>query len=167
MDPVEALIRRIHDRVHEIGGYAGDQRVELAIGNLGAAAHGKLPRIAWIELGGQLDMAPSKADGIEIAAAVLTQRPRLLVQCWHHDLERARALMFHAIAACHSVPCAEAIFDREYECPSQSDGRHTHGSALITFHVSLAVEIPIDTEHTRKVVTLEDAELASVSVTGD
>ncbi|MFO7178982.1 MAG: hypothetical protein DIU78_009810 [Pseudomonadota bacterium] len=161
MDPVERLVREIHDEFLRVD---GDTSVKLAIGNKEEAEHGRPPRIAWIEEGGSLEMGPSQADGIEVPAAVLIQRPRMLVKCWGKSVERARELMFRTILACHRVGRAEAQFDREYECPAQTEGRHAEGGALMMFRVTLAIEIPIDTELTRKVVTIEGADLDEVTV---
>jgi hypothetical protein len=151
LDPVETLVRAIHAELEKVHG----SKVRLAIGRLEANKHDRYPRVAWIEQGGRFEMVPSHADGIEVPAAVIAQRPNLLVKCWGKDVEDARALAFHTVLACSRVQQSRAQWERDYDVP---DEHHETAGTLLTMSVYLTLEVPIDTEFTRKVVTIQDTE---------
>lgn len=159
MDPVEALIRKIHAELERVHG----SKVKIAVGNLEDKQHNIYPRVAWIEDGGKFEMGPSKEEGIETPAAVLVQRPNVLVKCWGKDLAEARSLAFRAILACSRVQESRASFDRDYNVPPE---RHGEAGCLLEIRVYLTIEIPIDTEFTRKIVTIQDTE-HTLSVNGE
>jgi hypothetical protein len=156
LDPVEALVRLIHDELIRVSGIAD---IRLGVGNLEDKLHGIYPRVVWIEQGGRFEMGTSQADGIETPAAVLIQRPDMLVKCWGETLEAARALAFNTVLATQRVQQARVEYSRDYNCPAQTEGRHNDAGAVIEIRVYLWVEIPIDTEQTRRVVTIGLTEL--------
>lgn len=155
MDPVEALVRKIHDQLKKVSGISD---VKLGVGNKEDKFHSIYPRVVWLEQGGRFDMGPSQRDGVEQPAAVLIQRPDMLIKCWGESLEAARKLAFDTILACNRVQEARAEFSRDYNCPAQTQGGHNDAGALIELRVYLTVEIPIDTVNTVRLATIEHTE---------